>query len=106
MPAYVIARMTVHDPAKLREYADLAAEHTARFGGRYLARGGELTCLEGTTCEDRVVVAEFPDKASAVAMFSDPAYCEVAKIRQSATTTQMLTVIDGIDYTDLPEPGV
>jgi uncharacterized protein (DUF1330 family) len=97
VPAYVIARMTVHDPVKLREYASLAAEHTARFGGRYLARGGELTCLENTTCDDRLVIAEFPDKASAVAVFSDPEYRELAKIRHAATTTQMLTVIDGID---------
>ena len=106
MPAYVIARMTVHDPEKLREYAALAAPHTARFGGRYLARGGDLICLEDTTCEDRVVIAEFPDKAAAVAMFADPAYREVAKLRQAASTTQMLTVIDGIEYEDLPDAGV
>ena len=33
MVAYVIARMTVYDAENLREYADLAAPHTARFGG-------------------------------------------------------------------------
>ncbi|MEM7440121.1 MAG: DUF1330 domain-containing protein [Pseudomonadota bacterium] len=106
MVAYVIARMTVHDAQKLREYADLAAPHTARFGGRYLARGGTLTNLEGTTCDDRVVVAEFPNKAAAVALFSDPDYQKVAEIRKVAATTQMLTVIDGIEYTDLPGAGV
>lgn len=106
MPAYVIARMTVHDAEKLREYADLAAPHTSRYGGRYLARGGELTNLEGTICNDRVVVAEFPDKATAIAMFSDPDYREVAKIREAAATTHMLTVIDGIEYEDLPVAGI
>lgn len=106
MVAYVIARMTVHDPDKLREYANLAAPHTARFGGRYLARGGDLTNLEGTTCEDRMVIAEFPDKASAVAMFSDPDYRKVAKLREAAATTHLLTVIEGITYTDLPSAGV
>ena len=106
MVAYVIARMTVHDADKLREYANLAAPYTARYAGRYLARGGELTNLEGTICEDRVVIAEFPDKAAAVAMFSDPEYREVAKMREAAATTQMLTVIDGIEYEDLPGAGV
>lgn len=106
MVAYVVARMTVHDPEKLREYADLAAPYTAQYGGRYLARGGELTNLERTICEDRVVIAEFPDKAAAVAMFSDQDYREVAKIREAAATTQMLTVIDGIEYEDLPLAGV
>ena len=106
MVAYVIARMTVHDAEKLREYANLAAPYTARYGGRYLARGGDLTNLEGTTCEDRVVIAAFPDKAAAIAMFSDPEYREVAKMREAAATTQMLTVIDGIEYEDLPGAGV
>lgn len=86
MAAYVIARMTVLDANKLRKYADLAAPHTLRFGGRYLARGGELTNLDCTVCDDRVVIAKFPNKAAA--------------------TTLMLTVIDGIEYQDLPSSGV
>ena len=106
MVAYVIARMTVHDADKLREYANLAATYTAQYGGRYLARGGELTNLEGTICEDRVVIVQFPDKAAAVAMFSDPEYRQVAKMREAAATTQMLTVIDGMEYEDLPGAGV
>ena len=106
MAAYVVARMTVHDTEKLREYARLAAPHTHRFGGRYLVRGGGMTNLEGTSCEGRLVVAQFPTKDAAIAMFSDPAYREVAKLRHAAATTHMLTVIEGVEYTDLPDPGV
>ena len=106
MVAYVVARMTVHDVEKMREYARLASAHTHRFGGKYLVRGGELTNLEGTICDGRIVVAQFPDKASAIAMFTDQDYCEVAKLRQAAATTHMLTVIDGVEYTDLPSSGV
>lgn len=106
MAAYVIARMTVHDANKLRKYANLAAPHTTRFGGRYLARGGELTNLEGTICDDRLVISEFPNKAAAIAMFSDPEYRKVAEIREEAATTTMLTVIEGIEYQDLPSSGV
>lgn len=89
--------MTVHNPVKLQQYANLAAQQTARFGAQYLARGGALTCLEDTTCDDRLAIAEFTDNAPAVAMFSDPEYHELAKVRHAATTTQLLTVIDGID---------
>ena len=105
MVAYVIARMTVHDAENLREYADLAAPILHASGGD-IWRGGELTNLEDTTCDDRIVIAEFPNKAAAIAMFSDPEYLEVAKIRKAAATMQMLTVIEGIDYQDLPAPGV
>lgn len=106
MPAYVVARMTVHDPDKLREYARLAPPYVAKYGGRYLTRGGDLTCLENTTCEDRVVISVWPDKAAAEAFFADPDYREIAKLREAASTIQMLIVQDGIDYTDAPEPGV
>jgi len=106
MPAFVVARMTVHDPEKLREYAELAPPFVARYGGKYLTRGGVLTCLEGTSCEDRVVISEWPNKAAAKAFFADSEYREVAKIREAASTIQMLIVQDGIEYTDAPEPGV
>lgn len=106
MPAYVVARMTIHDPEKLREYAKLAPPYVSKYGGTYLTRGGELTCLENTTCEDRVVISVWPDKATAEAFFADPDYREIAKLREVASTMQMLIVQDGIDYTDAPEPGV
>lgn len=106
MPAYVVARMTVHDPEKLKTYAKLAPPFVAKYGGRYLTRGGPLTCLEGTTCEDRVVISLWPNKAAAEAFFADPEYREVAKIREEASTIQMLIVQDGIDYTDTPDLGV
>lgn len=106
MPAYVVARMTVHDPEKLREYARLAPPYVAKFGGHYLTRGGDLTCLDNAICDDRVVISVWPDKAATEAFFADPEYREVAKLREAASTIQMLIVQDGIDYTDAPEPGV
>lgn len=106
MPAYVVARMTVHDPELLREYARRAPPFVAKYGGRYLTRGGPLSCLEGTHCADRVVISVWPDTNAAKAFFADPEYREIAKLREAASTIQMLIVQDGIDYTDTPDPGV
>lgn len=106
MPAYVVARMTVHDPEALREYARLAPPYVAKYGGRYLTRGGDLTCLENTTCEDRVVISVWTDKAAAEAFFADPDYREIAKLREAASTIRMLIVQDGIEYTNTPEAGI
>ncbi len=106
MTAYVVARMSVHDPEKLTEYAKLAPPYVAKFGGRYLTRGGALTCLENTTCEDRIVISVWPDKASVEAFFADPEYREIAKLREAASTIQMLIVQDGIEYKDTPALGV
>lgn len=60
MTAYVVACITVHDPEALREYARLAPPYVAKHGSRHLTRGGALTCLEGSTCEDGVDFTDAP----------------------------------------------
>ena len=84
----------------------LPPPYVAKYGGRYLTRGGDLTCLEDTNCTSRVVVSVWPDKAAAEAFFADPDYLKVAEPRKAASTMEMLTVQDGIEYTDAPDPGV
>ena len=106
MPAYVVAQMKVHDPEKLREYARLAPPYVKKYGGKYLTRGGELTCLENTMCDTRVVISVWPDKAAAEAFFSDPEYLKVAQLRKAASTMEQLIIQEGIEYTDMPDPGV
>ena len=106
MPAYVVAQMTVHDPDALREYARLAPPFVQKYGGRYLTRGGPLTCLEGTHSDARTVVSVWPSVEHAKAFFADPGYREVAALREAASTMELLFVQDGIEYTDAPEPGV
>ena len=60
MPAYLIANIRVKDPANFAAYRELVAPMIARFGGRYLIRGGAVTPVEGEPALDRVVVLEFP----------------------------------------------
>ena len=106
MSAFVIAQMQVHDPEKMLEYAKLAPPYVKKYGGTYLTRGGDLTCLENTECGSRIVISIWPDKAAAESFFADPDYLKVAEIRKAASTMEMLIVQDGIEYTDMPEPGV
>ena len=42
MPAYVIAETDVHDQEQYDRYKAAAPETIAAYGGRYVARGGEL----------------------------------------------------------------
>ena len=106
MPAYVVVQMKVHDPQKLREYVRLIPPYVAKHGGRYLTRGSDLICLEDTNCTSGVVVSVWLYKAAAEAFFADPDYLKVAEPRKAASTMEMLTVQDGIEYTDAPDPGV
>ena len=47
MPAYVIVESDVTDPERYEQYKAATPAAIAAGGGRFLARGGELTVLEG-----------------------------------------------------------
>ena len=57
MTAYILVDCEVTDPARYEEYKALAPAAIARYGGRYLVRGGETVKLEGDWTPGRVVVA-------------------------------------------------
>src|SRR5215469_5424028 len=58
MPAYVIVETNVTDSERYEQYKAAASAAIGACGGRYLARGGELTVLEGDWQPSRLVVPE------------------------------------------------
>ena len=60
MPAYVINDMVVTDPELFERYKQLSPPTVARYGGRFLARGGQIENLEGDWSPRRVVIIEVP----------------------------------------------
>ena len=93
MPAYMIARITVTDPADYAEYARQTAAIGAKYGARFLVKGGAMTQLEGDG-PDRHVVVEFPDRASAEAWYASPEYQAILPIALRASTRD-LVIVDG-----------
>ena len=65
MAGYLVVNIEVKDPVKFQEYREKVAPLIAKFGGRYLIRGGELRRLEGNPQLNRLVVVEFPSIATA-----------------------------------------
>jgi len=57
MPAYIIAEMNITDPAGYEEYKRVAPPTIAKYGGRYIARGGETAVLEGGWTPGRLAPA-------------------------------------------------
>ena len=84
MPAYLIANIKVTDPVRFGEYRDKVAPMIARFGGRYLIRGGEVTPVEGDPRLERVVVLEFPSMEKLRAFYDSADYAPLIALRQSA----------------------
>jgi uncharacterized protein (DUF1330 family) len=92
MAAYIIAEIQVTDPAAYDEYRPLAAASIARFGGRFLLRGGKLDLLEGETQPERIVVIEFPDADTARRWYHSDEYQTALKIRHAASRGRVFLV--------------
>ena len=58
MPAYVIARVEVTNWDKYNEYLKVGPGTIAQYGGRFIARGGEMVTLEGPEESRRLIILE------------------------------------------------
>ena len=92
MAAYVIADIEITDPAGYEAYRPLAAASVARFGGRFLARGGKTVLLEGAPAPERIVVIEFADAAAARRWYDSEEYQAALKIRQANPRGRVILV--------------
>jgi uncharacterized protein (DUF1330 family) len=98
MPAYLIAEHKITDPAKFEEYRSKVAPMIAKFGGRYVTRGGSHKVLEEDNAvwqPDRVVIIEFPDKAALDAWYAAPEYQPLIALRRAAAKDMLIT-LDGV----------
>jgi len=94
MPAYIIGRIAVTDWSRYSEYMKVTPDVVARFGGKFIARGGEMVTLEGPQQTHRVVIIEFPSLESAKAFYQSEDYARAKKLRVGAATAEFLA-IDG-----------
>src|SRR5437868_14417030 len=92
MSAYVVVEIAIKDQARYERYKQLATPSIAKYGGKYLSRGGATTALEGTWDPKRFVILEFADVDTARRWWSSPEYAEAKALRQSCADTEMLLV--------------
>lgn len=92
---YWIAHVDVRDPDHYAGYVKGIAEPFARFGARYLTRGGACEAVEGQS-RSRNVVIEFPTYEAALACYRDPAYQKARAIRAEAAEADIL-ILEGYD---------
>jgi uncharacterized protein (DUF1330 family) len=92
MSAYIIADIQVTDPVAYDDYRPLAAASVARFGGRFIVRGGKIDLLEGEPQPERIVVIEFPDADTARRWYQSEEYQTALKLRQAASRGRVLLI--------------
>ena len=97
---YWIAHVDVTDPDAYKKYVEANAEAFAKYGARFIVRGGAFEVVEGTT-RARNVVIEFRDYETALACYRSPEYQRALEFRKSASTGDII-VIEGYEG---PQPG-
>ena len=89
--AYWIARVDVRDPETYKSYVETAKPAFERHGAKFLARGGRIEPVEGTS-RARNVLIEFPSMDEALACWNSPEYTKARAIRQPVSEGNFVLV--------------
>jgi len=92
MPAYVIAEVTVTDPATMDEYRKQVPATLEKYGGRFVVRGGAIDVKEGDWKPSRLVVIEFDSMEHAKRWYDCEEYRLPKALPQKAGRTNLLMV--------------
>lgn len=95
--AFVAVEISIHDPATYERYKKMAPASIAKYGGKYLVRGGTTEALEGAWNPERFVILEFPTADAARKWYNSPEYTEARAIRQQCAKARML-LVDGPSF--------
>jgi uncharacterized protein (DUF1330 family) len=95
MPGYVIAEVTVTDPPGFEKYRQMVGPTVARYGGRFVVRGGKTETVEGQWEPTRLIVLEFESAARAKEWWASEEYREAKALRQRTARTNAV-IVEGV----------
>jgi uncharacterized protein (DUF1330 family) len=91
MAAYVIGEIEVTDPALYEDYRKQVAAVLAKYGGKFLVRGGKAEALEGAPPK-RMVLLEFASAEQAQKWYRSAEYTPLVALRQRASRGRLILV--------------
>jgi uncharacterized protein (DUF1330 family) len=86
---YWIAYVDVSDPEGYKKYVSANGVAFAKYGARFLVRGGTHVVARGTA-KTRQVVIEFSDYAAALACLESEEYKHAAQFRDAASLIDLV----------------
>ena len=92
MAAYVIVDLEVKNAAALDNYRAKVPDTIAKYGGRFLVRGGAHEVIEGNWRPKRVVVLEFPSMDALKRWYDSADYKPLIAERKAAAATDLIAV--------------
>ena len=91
MKGYWVAFVDINDPVKYQDYLELAPVALKKYGAKILARGEQLTALEGfETLPHRAVVFEFESYEQALSCYHSEDYQSARSQRAGAAEAQIV----------------
>jgi uncharacterized protein (DUF1330 family) len=93
---YWIARLNIRDRDTFVEYRKRNAAPLAKFGGRFLVRGGNAETRFGPAAGENVVI-EFDSYAQAVACFDSAEYQAAVQYLQQSCDVIEFVIVEGAD---------
>ena len=92
MKGYLIANLDIQDQPTFQRYREEVMPLIAKYGGRYIVRGGEVQDVEGHLGLKRLIVLEFPSLEAARAFYESPEYQPVKAIRLRSAISDIALV--------------
>ncbi|WP_428668586.1 DUF1330 domain-containing protein [Reyranella sp.] len=92
--AYWIFNATITDPDTYRKYVERDGEAFAKYGARFLVRGGDAVVVEGSA-RARHVIIEFENLAVARACYDSPEYQAASVFRRAGAVTDLI-IVEGV----------
>ena len=92
---YWIARLDIIDRAAYDEYRKRNALAFAKFGGKFLVRGGSFHTAVGSSRQHNVVI-EFPSHDAAIGCYRSPEYQDAMQYLKDGCEVD-LVIIGGYD---------
>jgi uncharacterized protein (DUF1330 family) len=96
MAAYMIVDAKVINDEQYAGYRALSPAAIAAAGGKFIARGGQTTVLEGNWNPNRVVLVEFPTYEGAKAFYDSELYKAARAKREGATEFFNAVIVEGL----------
>lgn len=96
-PAYMIANLTITDPAAYKAYGQGFMPLLQRHGGELLAVDEKSETMEGSTAlAGRVVILKFPSEAQARRWYEDPDYQALSEHRRAGSQALFITLVHSL----------
>jgi uncharacterized protein (DUF1330 family) len=92
MSAYLITNVRFTNPEKAQEYGRQVSSTVEKYGGRYLARGGQVEVAEGDWQPGYVAIVEFPSLDQAKRWYESDEYHRIKPLRVENAESQIIFV--------------